>query len=204
MITHMEIFNLKEYATGKTTHIVDISRLMQAINKGSAIHLKQVIRDIIERLNHDATNQRKALVDKLTAILHDIDTLKSFYSENSLKARIGSDSTGRSSRVHGMGLAIRETLPKRALRSIEADRKQDLREIIPIKMTAYKIMKFISPKSRMPSGHIKYRLAAMVPNNDWLGLACQEGWEVDPSSTRIAILETLLRLGVLRKKAITI
>ena len=112
MITHMEIFNLKDYATGKTTRVADISQLMQAINEGSAIHLKQVIREIISRLSHDVADNRKAQIDKLTTILFDIDTLKSFYSGNSLKARIGSDSTGRSPRVHGMGLAIRETLPK--------------------------------------------------------------------------------------------
>jgi hypothetical protein len=145
MITRLEIFNLKDYAAGKTAHIADISTLMQAINEGSAIHLKQVIREIIDRLNHDAAGKRQVLVDKLTAILHDIDTLKSFYSGRSLKARIGSDSTGRSSRVHGMGLVIRETLPKRARRAIERDRQQDVREIIPLQMVANKIMKFNIP-----------------------------------------------------------
>ena len=53
MITHLEIFNLKDYATGKTNRAADISQLMQAINEGSAIHLKQVIREIIGRLNQD-------------------------------------------------------------------------------------------------------------------------------------------------------
>ena len=57
MITRLEIFNLKDYAAGKTAHIADISRLMQAINEGSAIHLKQVIREIIGRLNHDTSNK---------------------------------------------------------------------------------------------------------------------------------------------------
>ena len=49
MITRLEIFNLKDYAAGKTEHVADISRLMEAINTGSAIHLKQIIRDIIVR-----------------------------------------------------------------------------------------------------------------------------------------------------------
>ena len=170
MITRLEIFNLKDYAAGKTAHIADISRLMQAINEGSAIHLKQVIREIIGRLNHDVAGNRKAQVDKLTTILHDIDTLKSFYSGRSLKARIGSDSTGRSPRVHGMGLAIRETLPKRAQKSIERDRQQDVREIIPIQMTACKTMKFISQKSDMPAGQIRYWLAGMLSDQRLAGI----------------------------------
>jgi hypothetical protein len=99
-----------------------------------------------------------------------------------------------------MGLAIRETLPKRALRSIEHDRKQDVREIIPIKMTAYKIMKFISQKNKMPAGQIKYWLTAMLSTSGWLGLACREGWEVDPSATRIADAGNIVTLGGAQEK----
>ena len=141
MITRLEIFNLKDYAAGKTAHVADISRLMQAINTGSAIHLKQVIRDIIVRI--ESTDKKEGKVGKLTAILHDIDTLKSFYNGRSLKARIGSDSTGRSPRVHGMGLAMIETLPKRARKTIGQDRQRGKREVIPILMSADKIMRFI-------------------------------------------------------------
>ena len=200
MITRLEIFNLKDYAAGKTAHVADISRLMQAINEGSAIHLKQVISEIIGRLNHDVAGKKRAQVDKLTAILHDIDTLKSFYSGRSLKARIGSDSTGRSPQVHGMGLAIRETLPKRARRFIERDRQQDAREIIPIQMTAYKTMKFIPKKRNMPGGQMKYWLTAMLSTNGWLGLTCREGWEVDPTATRMANPGNIVTLGGVQKK----
>jgi hypothetical protein len=200
MITRLEIFNLKDYAAGKTAHVADISRLMQAINEGSAIHLKQVIREIIGRLNHDVIDKRQSQVDKLTAILHDIDTLKSFYSGRPLKARIGSDSTGRSSRVHGMGMAIRETLPQKAWRSIERDRQQDVREIIPIQMTAYKTMRFIPKKPSMPAGQIRYWLTAMLSTNGWLGLTCREGWEVDPTATRMASPGNIVTLGGVQKK----
>jgi len=200
MITRLEIFNLKDYAAGKTAHVADISRLMQAINEGSAIHLKQVISEIIGRLNHDAAGKRQAQVDKLTAILHDIDTLKSFYNGRSLKARIGSDSTGRSPQVHGMGLAIRETLPRRARQFIERNRQQDAREIIPIQMTAYKTMKFIPKKRNMPAGQMKYWLTAMLSTNGWLGLTCREGWEVDPTATRMANPGNIVTLGGVQKK----
>jgi hypothetical protein len=201
MITHMEIFNLKDYATGKTTRVADISQLMQAINEGSAIHLKQVIREIISRLRHDVADNRKAQIEKLTTILYDIDTIKSFYSRNSLKARIGSDSTGQSPRFHGMGLAIRETLPKRALRCIESDRKQNVREIIPIQMTACKTMKFIPQKSDIPAGQLRYWLTALLSANGWLGLICRNGWEVDPSATRIAKPGNIVTLGGVQEKS---
>jgi hypothetical protein len=199
MITRLEIFNLKDYAAGKTAHIPDISRLMQAINEGSAIHLKQVIREIIEKLNHEIGGGRQAQIDKLTAILHDIDTLKSFYNGRSLKARIGSDSTGRSPRVHGMGLAIRETLPKKAQRAIMRDRQQDVREILPIQMIAHKTMKFIAKKRSMPSRPIRYWLTAMLSTNGMLGLTCRQAWEVDPAATRMANPGNIVTLGGVQK-----
>ena len=199
MITRLEIFNLKDYAAGKTAHVADISKLMQAINEGSAIHLKQVIREIIGRFNHEPSGKRQAQVNKLTAILHDIDTLKSFYSGRPLKARIGSDSTGRSLRAHGMGLAIRETLPKRAQQAIERDRQQDVREIIPIQMIAYKIMKFISKKHSNPGSPIRYWLTTMLSTNGWLGLTCRQGWEVDPTGTRMANAGNIVTLGGVQK-----
>jgi hypothetical protein len=195
MITRLEIFNLKDYAAGKTAHVADISRLMQAINEGSAIHLKQVIRGIIGRLNHDAAGKKQDQVDKLISILHDIDTLKSFYSGKPIKARIGSDSTGRSPRVHGMGLAIRETLAKRAQRAIERDSRQDVREIIPIQMIANKIVTFVSKKGSMPGSPIRYWLMAMLSTNGWLGVTCRQAWEVDPTATRMAEPGNIVTLG---------
>ncbi|UCD78436.1 MAG: hypothetical protein JSW26_23980 [Desulfobacterales bacterium] len=199
MITRLEIFNLKDYAAGKTAHISDISRLMQAINEGSAIHLKQVTRDIIDRLKRSGSPAKKAQIDKLTTILHDIDTLKSFYNGRPLKARIGSDSTGRSSRIHGMGLAIKETLPKRAQRSIKRDRMQDVREIIPIRMTAYKKLTFIPKKGFMPTRQALYWLAALLPANGWLGLTRRDGWEVEPTATRMANPGNIVTLGGVQK-----
>ena len=202
MITRLEIFNLKDYAAGKTAHVPDISRLMQAINEGSAIHLKQVTRDIIDRLKQSGSPEKKEQIDKLTAILHDIDTLKSFYNGRPLKARIGSDSTGRSSRVHGMGLVIRETLPQKAQRSIKRDRMQDVREIIPIRMTAYRKITFIPQKGFMPARQSLYWLASLLPANGWLGLIRREGWEVEPTATRMSNPGNIVTLGGVQKDII--
>ncbi|MEJ2097592.1 MAG: hypothetical protein P8Y38_10770, partial [Deltaproteobacteria bacterium] len=200
LITHMEIFNLKDYAAGKTAHIFNISRLMQAINEGSEIHLKQVIRNIIAQLEQDNNRENTSKIEKLTAILYDIDALKFYYRGNSLRARIGSDSTGRSSRFHGMGLAIRETLPQKALWRIRNDRKQDVREILPIEMTAHKTMKFILRNSGKPPGRLAYWLSSILPAGDWFGMARVEGWEVDPSATRTAEHGNVVTLGGVQEK----
>ncbi len=105
LITRLEIFNLKDYAAGQTAHLTGISELQQALNEGSVITLKRVIRKIIDGVEQANDIDRIERISKLTTILHDILFFKSLYEGTPLKARIGSDSTGRSPRGarHGPG-----------------------------------------------------------------------------------------------------
>lgn len=202
MITRLEIFNLKDHAAGKTAHIAEISRLQEAINKGSAIRLKQIIREIIERLKQSGAAINTQQIDKLTVILYDIDMLKSYYSGKPLKARIGSDSTGRSPKVHGMGLVIRETLPKRAQRQILQDCRIDLRETIPIRIDAYKYRVYIPKETGRPFEKILDRLATVLPVLSRLGVAHREGWQVQAASTRMAHPGNIVTLGGAQKEIV--
>jgi hypothetical protein len=117
LISRLEIFNLKDYTTGKTCYIEEISELQLALNEGNAINLKRVIRRIIGRLATAKPFAGKTeRIEKLGIILHDISAFTSMYSSMHLKPRIGSDSTGHSSRMYGMGLAILDTLTPGARR----------------------------------------------------------------------------------------
>jgi hypothetical protein len=200
MITRLELFNLKDYTAGKTAHLAGISRLMQAINEGSPIHLKQVIREIIHRLKQDPASANGALIDKLTAILHDIDTLRSYYSGKPLDARIGTDSTGRSPRFHGMGLAIRKTLPRRARKEIRNSRAGGTRETIPLHMTACKTLTFAPAKASSRTGRLLQRLAAALPLIGIPGSGWREGWAVQTTATRMANPGNIVTLGGVQKQ----
>jgi hypothetical protein len=202
MITRLEIFNLKDHAAGKTAHISEISRLQEAINEGSAIRLKQIIREIIEKLKHSGTSVNGEQIDKLITILYDIDILKSYYAGKPLKARIGSDSTGRSSKSHGMGLAIKETLPKRSQRQIALDSRRGIRETIPIKISAYKYKVYIPHKEDGPFGKIINSLAKILPFFGLLRVGHRQGWEVQATSTRMAYPGNIVTLGGAQKSII--
>jgi hypothetical protein len=198
MITRLEIFNLKDYSAGKTAHISEISRLMQAINEGSVIHLKQVIREIISRLRDSAPPEKTAQLEKLTTILYDIDTFKSYYAGRALKARIGSDSTGRSARLHGMGLAIMETLPRRAQREVAGHSAGDGREIIPIQMTAYKTLSFVhTPGASAFLQRLRRRFGAGPVG--FLLSAFKVSWQVEAVHTRMAAPGDIVTLGGAQK-----
>jgi hypothetical protein len=186
-ITRLEIFNLKDYTAGKSGHVTEIATLMQAINEGSVIRLKQVIRGIIERARPTASPEQ---ISKLTAILYDIDALKSYYAGRPLKSRIGSDSTGRSARFHGMGLAILETLPQRAQREIARDRRGEGRETIPVRMTALRTLTLLPAAG---ASALRRRLACGLPG--FLFNAYRLNWRVESNLTRMARPGNLVTLG---------
>ena len=200
MVTRLEIFNLKDHAAGKTAHIAEISRLQEAINEGSAIHLKQIIREIIEDIKQSETSARAQQIDKLITILYDIDILKSYYAGKPLKSRIGSDSTGRSPKVHGMGLAIKETLPRRAQRQIVRDCRKGVRETIPIRIDAYKYTIDIPHESARSFDKLLSGLVAMLPIFTRLKVTHRPGWQVQATSTRMVRTGNIVTLGGAQKE----
>lgn len=139
MISRLEIFNLKDWADGKTGNIPAISRLQETINLQNPIAIKQVIVDIIETVKKTdvASGIGHDRLEKLDDILHDIGGLQAMYKGRPIKARIGSDSTGRTARIHGMGLAVVDTLPRRTRRLLAED-VGVRREIIPMQITVHR------------------------------------------------------------------
>ncbi|MFA4915807.1 MAG: hypothetical protein WC560_03950 [Syntrophales bacterium] len=175
IITRLEIFNLKDYANRKTDHIPDICRLQEAVNKGNVIHQKQIIREVIEKLAASQVADREDRIKKLSYILSDIATLRDMYTGAQLKSRIGSDSTGRSPHVHGMGLAVMDTLPRRAAKEVKKSGAA-IRDFIPIKITAFRRKTFIPRTS--PNNYFTtfYHLANKVPALRFLGQKQSSDW----------------------------
>ena len=198
-ITRLEIFNLKDYAEGKTEHIADINDLQQAINQGNVIHLKRIIRKTIDKIETSQQPDRKDRVHALDVILHDIATLRDFYKRTPLKARIGSDSTGRSPRIHGMGLAVKSTLPLRTKREIK-ETLGESRDIIPVRLP---VLKRITFSSRMGSGrplNSLYQFFRQMPYLDnLLGRVKLTDWLVLESATRLDNRGNIVTLGGVQK-----
>ncbi len=120
-ITHLEIFNLKDFAAGIAGHNEEINRLQLAINQGNVVKLKQVIRKIIKDVAAEATSETSERVAKMSMILHNMPTLQRYYKNSLLKSKFGSDSTGSSRNCFGMGLVVKDTLPRRSQRFLESN-----------------------------------------------------------------------------------
>jgi len=199
IINRLEIFNLKDYAAGKTSQVAEISRLQQAINGGNVIQLKRLTRSMIARLASSEDPQGKDRLEKLFDVLHDIATLREYYKGTPLKARIGSDSTGRSPRVHGMGLAVLNTLPRRAQNAVS--HTDAPRDRIPIEIEVLK-RRTLHPKSG-PTPFTKkfYRWVRRIPAMEFLGSRKTHDWLIEQESTRFTPHGNVITLGGVQKYA---
>ncbi len=129
-ISRLEIINLKNFITDQTDNIASVNTLHRAINEGSILKLKMVVRKIGQDVMTSGAPDKEDRLRKLTEILYDIDSLKAMYAVKPLKSRIGSDSTGKPSRSHGMGFAIIDTLPPRVAGQI----RRNAMNILPARM----------------------------------------------------------------------
>ncbi len=150
MITHLELFNLKNFTSGKLGAIRTISAMQTAINEGNAIILKRIIRNIIKHFPEPENAEQQARLDLFNDILRNIPRLPNYYSTTPLKTRIGSDSTSRSTRLSGMGFVFIDTLPPKARKELFKPESQH--QTIPLTIDVFatdiyypKIHQFISP-----------------------------------------------------------
>jgi hypothetical protein len=193
MISRLELLNLKDWTAGKRGHLPAISRLQEAINAQNPIALKRIILDTIQMIERKNPPDRLAIIEKMFMILHDIDSLQSMYKGKYLKARIGSDSTGRISGSHGMGLAVVETLGRRAMKQII---KRDLSThgILPIRINVCKRFTLLPSKNRAKSFQAFQRLAEFL-GNPVIGHAIKVEWAVHEDVARMTDEGNVVALG---------
>ncbi len=201
-ITHLELFNLKDYAAGKMPHCKAINQLQRAVSQGSAIELKRLIRGIIRdydgTLRADAAERHAHMTD----ILRNIQKLQSFYKNTPLKTRIGSDSTSRSFRLHGMGFAFTETLPASARRSIR-DPKDFLRQVIPLHSDIDSRYTYSPATHHHPTPDSALtRMIRKLPLCRYFGYARTHAWVAQTSTTRYTETDgSIATLGGFQREA---
>ena len=199
MITHLEIFNLKDHVAGKTKQYAAISELQTALNEGNVITLKRLIRGMIQRMEAAFLPGREERIEKLTKILRNIPVLQAHYRNVPLKAYIGSDSTGRSLHHYGMGLAIRETLPQRARKMLK-HAQGPTAFVLPVRMTAYLRTTYVPYAA---PGRIKKWLKCLLqilPGVRHVGMRHIHDWEIKDNATRMKTPGNIIPLGGLHEE----
>jgi len=156
MITHLEIVNMKDRALGREIDPERINALQEALNTANVIKLKKLIRSIIQGVGSSSRRE------KLQEILYDISSLRSYYLKNPLASCIGTDSTGQSSRLYGMGMVVVDTLPKRARRALARTPGAEQKRL-DVSVSARKRVTFLPEEECEPRFDLLHGLAAVCP-----------------------------------------
>ena len=115
-ITHLELFNLKDWHEGLLNDLPAINELQRVLNEGRGPRIKQIVHEILDALEAKGEAER---AEKFRSIQSNIPTLWEYYRKNPLKSRIGSNSArDNNGRSFGMGFVYTETLPSRAKKTL--------------------------------------------------------------------------------------
>ncbi|MDZ7831936.1 MAG: hypothetical protein U5L07_09325 [Desulfobacterales bacterium] len=175
MITRLEIFNLKDYADGKVRHIPAIHDLQRCINSGNVIKLKRIILEMIDRLEEQDDAVSRERVRKFRKILANTESFKTMYKIKELKPRMGSDSTGYSPRHYGMGLAVMDSLPRRARREVFG-RKELPRLILPFHVDTALQVSYINHQETRGALNSLLKGLRWIPGLRYLGREKRKNW----------------------------
>jgi hypothetical protein len=193
MITHLEIFNLKEWLEGKLSRLKEINQLQLAINTGSAPRLKHLIRDMIRNFECDNNEQSAEERCKLfRAILRDIPALQDFYKATPLRTSIGTDSTSRSRKTLGMGLVLKETLSPHVVR--QGEKLADTNVPIPVLVNVVEQVQYRSTAHSRLGGRLP-QLIRKIPGFRRFGHARVKTWLSQSSTAQIGERRNVMPLG---------
>ena len=186
-VTHLEIFNMKAWVEGKMEHMQAISQLQRDLNAGLGPRVKKRVQAMAESLKEAGENERAA---KFTEILGGIHGLCNHYCHTPLKSRLGTSSASRMS--FGMGLVLRETLPKRA--QSELDRKLFFGKPIPVFAPVEEQIIYKEPDN--PSAWQCFlSMFSFIPGCRHLGKESRREWTFSSDEFRIGKKGNLVNLG---------
>ena len=193
LITHLEIFNLKEWLEGKLSRLEEINRLLRAVNTGSAPRLKHLIRDMIRGLEcerDEQANDERCMLFR--DILRNIPILQNFYKDTPMRTRIGTDSTSRARKTLGMGLVFKETLPPHVLR--QSKKLAGTGVPIPVSVDVVEQIQYRATAHSRFGGRLP-RLIRKIPGCGRFGHTRELTWLSQSSTTRIGKPGNIMPLG---------
>jgi len=197
-ISNLEIFNYKDHAKGLTNNIPQIRAFQHALNEGNTIKLKRIIFSVISKLENSEISDKDDRILIMHKILKNLNNLTTMYIDKPLKDKIGSDSTGRSNQLFGMGFAILNTLPRNAQTEIRKSRK--LNPIIMPLFINTTLEKLYSPMSNKGARFIKFRywVSKLFPGTFFNKIGTK--WEPEEYSYEDKELNNVIALGARPKE----
>ncbi|WP_052507353.1 hypothetical protein [Desulfonatronovibrio magnus] len=176
LITHLELLNLKNQVLGREFDKEEIINLQAALNSGNVITLKRYL----SRMHENACSKEgidQERIQKLIDILCDIPVFQNYYKYRHLGSRVGSDSTGRSQRLYGMGLVLSDSLPKSSRKQLK-DHKNTAYHPVGIGLSSFTRHTLIPFRGSGPFSSKLFSLLRKTPVLKRLGYRKITDWEI--------------------------
>ncbi len=133
-LTHLEIYNMRAYSRGNGAVYQQAMEIQQTLNTSNAILCKRLLNKIINDLQAQDTLHKNEKLAQLSEVLDNLHDFYGLYRKKPLRSRVGTDSTGKSTYRHGMGIVVEQTLPPRARRTIRKS-KNGHYEALPLSLS---------------------------------------------------------------------
>lgn len=196
-ITHFEVFNVKSLTELQMIQRKPFNRLQQAINEHNAVTLKRMIRNCIENMRDDPRPDAEERTARMREILTDFHRLLEHYRRLPLRTTIGSGSTGCSTRSHGMGFAVTDTLPLRAQREIRSHAKKNC---IPVTGAVSATVEYVPPPRKPGLRGTILRKAALFPGLRSMICAMRYHWNIAGYRIEKSGCGNVVTLGGIRRE----
>jgi len=196
-VTHLELFNLKDYRLQKAPDVRAIAHIRQALNSGNVVLLKRLVGDCIREIaagNGPCPEERIRGLEEVRDHLLEFGLL---YSKVPLRTTIGSDSIGRTQSLFGMGLVVAETLPARARH--EYYRARDTREVLPLRTETEQHIVVRERPNPFFAMAWTFKILRKLPGMSEFGTDRRESFELVPNTTRVAQPGNILTMGGVEK-----
>ncbi len=197
-VTHLELFNLKDYRLKKNPHLREVDRIRTVLNQRSPILLKHLIRDTLDQLAKSELPDRQERAAVLRRALAEVADFANLYARSPLESLLGSDSIGRAHPLFGMGLAVEDTLPMRARR--EFHRHRGTREVLPLRMDTVALSRWERRESPMRALNAVFAVLRWIPGLHRLGYVRRDSVEIRPDSVRLSSPGNVITLGGIEER----
>ncbi len=202
MITHLELFNLREWYEGKISQVDEIVELQRAINEATIPRLKHIVLAKLKKreqegpFEHESDSDHKERCAILRDILGNIQIFKNFYSLKQLRTRMGTDATGRPGSDIGMGMVFAETLPKRAQKILE---DCGANAAVPFHITIQYTTRF-TPSDVVQQKSVLTRIIRAIPGMQDHGYIKEQEWHTRSSSVYHVDKGNMFLLGGVKRR----
>jgi hypothetical protein len=200
LISHLEILNLKNQVLGREYDQERIIKLQRALNAGNVIKLKKYLSQLVHETesNGDLAADRK---QRLLEILCEISTFQSYYQDRPLNGCIGTDSTGQSGRVYGMGFVLAESLPKRTQKELQhrSKQKRQAHTSVGVGVRSYIQDSYLPKNEPLPNGFFSF-LVRRISGLKRFGRQRKREWVVDDYFLLSSQRSNIFTLGGVRGK----